>query len=173
MIVCGVDVGVKKSYIALLSGRKLVYCGLYSHPVSCNAVGIDAPLSLPKSGNLRSCERELLKQGIRLFPSGARFFRPVVEKGMQIAEEFRKEGIRVFEVYPYATRKILGIAPEVKKSKKEGQKKIVGKLSEFVDGVEDLSSHDDIDAVISALTVLLYFEGKARIVGEGGILVPD
>ncbi len=172
MLVCGVDVGVKKSHIALLDRKKLVYCGLYSHPVSCNAVGIDAPLSLPESGNLRECERELLKKGIRLFPSGAEFFRPVVERGMQIAREFRKEGIRVFEVYPYATRKILGIAPEAKKSRKEGRKKIIDKLSEFVDGVERLSGHDDIDAVISALTVLLYFEGKARVVGQNGILIP-
>ncbi|RLI86056.1 MAG: DUF429 domain-containing protein [Archaeoglobales archaeon] len=173
MLVCGVDVGLKRSYIAVLQGRKLIQCDVYSGVVECDAVGIDAPLSFPKSGQLRDCERQLLEMGIRLFPSGAEFFRPIVERGMQIAEDFRNAGITVFEVYPYATRKILGIAPKAKKFKREGREKILQELSKHVEGVENLSKHDEIDAVISALTVVLYFEGKARVIGENGILIPS
>ncbi|AEA47575.1 DUF429 domain-containing protein [Archaeoglobus veneficus] len=174
MLVCGIDVGVRMSYIALLDNRRLVYCGKYNEPVKCDAVGIDAPLSLPESGSLRECERKLLKLGIRLFPSGADFFRSVVNRGMEIAEEFRKIGAEVFEVYPYATRRRLGIAPDVKKSTKGGRERIIAELARFVEGIDNLSNHNEVDAVISALTVSLYYEGKARLLDgrDGAILVP-
>ncbi|RLI75148.1 DUF429 domain-containing protein, partial [Archaeoglobales archaeon] len=64
------------------------------------------------------------------------------------------------------------IAPGEKKHKKEGLKKIEDELSKFVK-VEGLT-HDEIDAIIAALTVKLYYEGKAVILkgSDGSILVP-
>ncbi len=170
---CGIDVGLRKSIVAVID-EGVVFTGKYEDAdlSDVKAAGIDAPLSLPREGTLRECERLLLKMGIRLFPSGAPFFRKIVLRGMEIADELRKKGIEVFEVYPYATRVILNIAPGEKKQRKEGLKKIADSLSRFVK-VEGLT-HDEVDAVIAALTVKMYYEGRAVILrGEDGeILVP-
>jgi len=139
------------------------------------AAGIDAPLSFPTTGNLRECEKELLKLGIRLFPSGASFFRKVTEKGIEIAETLSSRGIVTFEVYPYATRFVLDIAPKAKKFRKEGRKQIISKLKAYVTSIHENLTHDEIDAVLSALTVALFYEGRAKLVSgkDGSILIPS
>jgi len=177
---CGVDVGVKKSTVAVIKGKTLEFIGEYSEFVSefinskriPTAAGVDAPLSYPVEGSFRECERLLLKMGIRLFPSGAEFFRKVVERGMEIAKKLEEAGMEVFEVYPYATRVILDLAPNEKKQKKSGLEKIRERLMSYVD-IPELS-HDAIDAVIGALTVRLYYEGKGVLLRgvDGAILVP-
>jgi hypothetical protein len=175
--VCGVDIGLRKSHVAVLNGRELVCTeeldDFICHGFKCPSVGIDAPLSFPKEGNLRECEKELLKLGIRLFPSGARFFRRVAEKGIEVAEIFRKNSV-VFEVYPYATRVMLQLAPEVKKFSKKGREQIVSKLKGYVRNVQESCNHNEIDAILAALTVTLYHEGKARLISgkDGSILIP-
>ncbi len=170
---CGIDVGIKKCAAAVID-NELIFVGSYEEVDFSNvkAAGIDAPLSFPSKGSLRECERLLLKMGIRLFPSGAPFFKKIALKGMEIAEELKKMGIEVFEVYPYATRVILGIAPREKKQRREGLKKISQDLSNYI-SIPELS-HDEVDAVIAALTVKLYYEGKAMLLKgrDGAILVP-
>jgi len=178
-LVAGIDIGLKKSNVAVLESRKLIYIGSFEDFVKEDfnifAVGIDAPLSFPSTGSLRGCERELLKMGIRLFPSGARFFRKIAEKGIEVAEIFRNHGIYVFEVYPYATRVILNIAPKAKKFRKEGRVQLISELGDYVEGLSEDLGHDEIDAVISALTVALFYEGRARLISgkDGCILVPS
>jgi hypothetical protein len=173
-VFCGIDVGLKKSVAAIIDNRKLIYIGSYENlPPNFIAAGIDAPLSFPKQGTLRECERILLKMGIRLFPSGAAFFRRIVERGMQIADELRGKGIEVFEVYPYATRVVLKLAPDAKKHSKNGRVKIIEELSRFIE-IEISLTHDEIDAVIAALTVQMHYKGKSIIVkgSDGSILLP-
>ncbi len=171
---CGIDVGLKRSVAAVVGGRRLLWVGNYEDlDVSkVKAAGIDAPLSFPASGNFRECERELQKRGITLFPPAAPFFRKIAERGIEIAEELRAKGVEVFEVYPYATRVALGIAPKAKKRTKGGLATILRDLRRYVD-VPELN-HDEVDAVIAALTVELYFEGRGEIVigRDGSILVP-
>ena len=170
---CGIDVGIKRCSAAIINDE-LTFVGNYEDIdfSKVKAAGIDAPLSLPNQGSLRECERILLKMGIRLFPSGALFFRKIVERGIEIAKELRSRGIKVFEVYPYATRVILNIAPREKKNRKDGIKKIVSDLSRYIE-VPELN-HDEVDAVIAALTVKLYFNKKAIILegSDGSILIP-
>ncbi len=171
----GVDVGVKRSTVAILDDNGVAdvgELGNVSIPESIIGVGIDAPLSLPKKGYFRECERALLKMGIRLFPSGAGFFRRVCERGVEIAKMF--DGFEVFEVYPFATRVILGIAPGEKKSRKSGLEKIKLSLSRFVELGNFELDHNGVDAVIAALTVKLYYDGRAVVLkGEdGSILIP-
>lgn len=170
----GVDVGLRKSTTAVIEEGS---AKIYEDYTMCKsmdilAVGIDAPLSFPESGKLRECEIELIRRGIRLFPSGSAFFRKVVEKGIEIADEFRKTGTKVFEVYPFATRKIIGIAPDCKKSRKPCLEKIKKELERYVDA--KIKTHDDADAVISALTVKLFYEGMGELITgkDGTILVP-
>ncbi len=168
---CGIDVGLKRCVSAVINERnELIYIGDYDKIPNVVAVGIDAPLSFPKSGYFRKCEKELLKMGIRIIPPI--FLKRIALRGIEIAEKMRSKGIEVFEVYPYATRVILNIAPRSKKRTKNGCKEIEKSLSKYVP-VKDLS-HDELDAVISALTVKLYYEGKARIIkgSDGSILVP-
>jgi len=171
----GIDVGTKKSIIAIIDENlKLLRVFEFedNNPPKVDAVGIDAPLTLPEKGNLRECERYLLRI-TSLYPSGAEFFKEVVDRGMQIAEIMRKQGSEVFEVYPYASRKILKIAPESKKFTTKGRKRIMQDLHKYVEFSRDLS-HDEIDAVIGALTVALYYRNAATLIcgKDGKILIP-
>ncbi len=173
---CGIDVGLKESYAAIMEERKVVSIfKVDDHPdlTSCCAVGIDAPLSLPHTGTLRECERSLLKMGIRLFPSGAEFFKKVAEKGIELSTALQASGVEVFEVYPYATRCILDIAPKAKKRKKGGRTVITNYLNRYT-AITDNLNHNEIDAVIAALTVSLYYEGHGRILkgSDGWLLIP-
>lgn len=171
----GIDVGVKTDYAALVIGRKVSYVGKLEEIKSfegVKAVGIDAPLSFPKKG-FRQCERLLLKMGIRLFPPNAPFFKKIGIRGIEIANKFKKAGIDVFEVYPYASRVFLNIAPKAKKALKSGREEILNALSNFLE-FEDVKNHNEVDAIIAALTVKLYYEGKAIAIKgfDGHILVP-
>jgi len=80
-----------------------------------------------------------------------------------LQKRWEKRVIKVFEVYPHATRYILKIAPKSKKLKKIGKQKIIEKLKKFVTAVEWDYNHNEIDAIIAALTVYLYYRGKGRI----------
>ncbi len=170
---CGIDVGTKRSYAAVIKGRRVLYLGDYKDvDVEFGFAGIDAPLSFPKKGAFRECERLLLKMGIRLFPSGAPFFRKIALQGMRIAEELKKKGVRVYEVYPYATRVILNLAPKARKHRKDGLAEIIESLNKYVE--IDEASHDEVDALIAALTVKMFVEGEGVVLKghDGEIIVP-
>ncbi len=170
MLFCGIDVG--KRCAAAVLGENLVYVGELEEAMkfSFKVAGIDAPLT--SATKLRDCDKELLKMGIKLFPPGWRGMQIIAKEGMKIAENLRRIGVEVYEVYPYATRKILSIAPNAKKSTAEGRREITEAIKKFIDLSEDLNHHE-LDAVIAALTVKLLKEGKARTVGkECSIVVP-
>ncbi len=174
MIFAGIDVGTKKSPMAIIRKDKATIFENYEMGIGekITAVGIDAPLSFPAAGLFRECEKELIKRGIKLFPSGANFFRNIVEKGIKISEEFKNFGVEVFEVYPFATRKILGIAPNCNKRKSECLELIKKGIETYVSA--EINNHDEADAVLSALTVKMFYEGKGEIVNgnDGNILIP-
>jgi len=172
MLFCGIDVG--RRCAAAVLGEKLVYVGELEGAMNFDfeVAGIDAPLTLSKK--LRDCDRELLKMGIKLFPPGWRGMQVITERGMAIAEELRRRGVEVYEVYPYATRKVLSIAPDARKSTAEGRRAIIRDLNRFISLPEDVElNHHELDAVIAALTVKLLKEGKAKAVGrECSIVIP-
>ena len=166
-MICGIDVGIKESFVAIVKGRKVLYLGKLKDLPICEAYGIDAPLSYKEP--FRDCEKELLKIGIPVIPLNTPFMKVLHKKAVEIVEKI--ESGRVFEVYPYATRKLLGFA--YSKKKKEGRKKIEKKLREFFDFEKELNEHE-IDSLTAALTVKLFFEGKAKEVGrECKILIPS
>jgi len=171
----GIDVGIKEDYASVVSNKKVTYLGNFKDfkdLSNITAAGIDAPLSFPKKG-FRECERLLLKMGIRLFPPNAPFFKKIGLKGIKIAKNLEKIGIKVFEVYPYASRVFLNIAPKAKKTLKGGKKEILERLSNFLE-FGDVRNHNEIDAMIAALTVKLYYEDKGVLIkgSDGQILVP-
>jgi len=170
----GIDVGLKKSPMAVIEGKNAEILDDYKLGLDRNihAVGIDAPLSFPLKGSFRECERKIISLGIKLFPSGSPFFRNVVLKGIEIAEEFKSLGVSVFEVYPYASRVILNIAPDCNKKRRECLDKIREELKNYVR--VEIKDDDCADAVISAITVKLFYEGRGQIVSgkDGAILIP-
>ena len=172
MLFCGIDVG-RRCAAAVLE-EKLVYVGELEEAMEFGfeVAGIDAPLT--PATELRDCDRELLKMGIKLFPPGWRGMQVIAEKGMAIARELRERGVEVYEVYPYATRKILSIAPSARKNSRKGRKQIAEGLGRFIQLPEGTDfNHHELDAIIAALTVKLLKEGRARLVGKDcSIVVP-
>ncbi|AGK60640.1 hypothetical protein Asulf_00621 [Archaeoglobus sulfaticallidus PM70-1] len=176
-LILGIDVGKRASHYVLLEDNAVVDMGKFEDVVDlkirANYAGVDAPLSFPTSGSYRECEKELIKRGIRLFPPNANFFRKITHIGMKIARFLRENGTEVFEVYPYATRKILNIAPELKKNTKSNMRLIQEELRKYLN-FDEFENHDLLDSAISALTVKLFLEGRGDIVGgvDGKIIVP-
>lgn len=180
-VIAGIDVGLKKSPVCIIYENKIRFFGDVEDILNkkIDYAGIDAPLSIPEGKSYRDFEKELLKMGIRLFPSGSKFFKKVGLKGIEIAERLQKRGVMVFEVYPYATRVFLGLAPKAKKRTKKGLMKIINDIEKkFGFRIPDDFAgidHNHVDALISAITVKLYVEGRGRILrGEDGeILIPE
>ena len=109
-------------------------------------IAIDAPLSLPASGNTREEDRKLLKMGFGLFP----FFqsmRELAARGIALAEIY-DERITIIEVCPSVSAKILGIQREKNKVRRHLE-----------------------DAKIAARTAMMFYEGSCELVG-GRFYVP-
>lgn len=144
------------------------------------AVGIDAPLSVPKGRksiedpegpHFRSCDLELRRRKIRFFPITLGPMRKLTNRGIRIKEMLLRLNFKVFEVYPGATQDILGI-PRKSKGLEELRKGLV-KL-----GLKNLKKElggDELDAITAALTVQLFLEGEGELIGdeeEGLMLLP-
>lgn len=172
---CGIDVGKYESHVAIIEGRTVVELSLFDDDnlPECYACGVDAPLNMPHNKTMRNCESALKKMGVGIYPSGSGFFKPIVRRGIEIAELMAWECI-VYEIYPFASRKFLNLAPKAKKQTKKGREIITKALKEYVDA-EDGLSHDELDAIIGALTVQMFCEGKGLKIGNGigRIIVPE
>ncbi|MCS7131383.1 MAG: DUF429 domain-containing protein, partial [Hadesarchaea archaeon] len=70
-------------------------------------IAIDAPLSLPERGNLRSADASLIHRGLRVFPPTFAGMRVLTSRGMRIASSLRAIGFRVIEVHPRTSGVIL------------------------------------------------------------------
>ncbi|WP_457548842.1 DUF429 domain-containing protein [Archaeoglobus sp.] len=128
--------------------------------------GIDSPLTMPQEGFLRECVKKLHKMGIRVIPPT--FLKKIHEIGARIAEELKSRD-DVFEVYPYATRWILGM--KWSKKRKEGRSKILEALRSYIE-FPPTEDHNEIDTIVSALTVKMFLEGKGeKICGRDGCII--
>ncbi len=143
-------------------------------------VAIDAPLSLPpgrrsieeRTGeHFRSCDRELLKRGIRFFPITLGPMRSLTTRGIRLKETLVQRGYEVIEIYPGAAQDVWKIA-----RKQGGLLKLWSGLEKL--GLKKLTKNmngDELDAVTGALVGRLYLKGEAEVLGtlsEGAIIVP-
>lgn len=143
-------------------------------------IGIDAPLSRPDHGNMRECEKRLRKHGIPCYPSGAEWVCQWVDKGIELKEWAQHElGARVVEVYPYASRKSLGIGAHVKKKSKRGRRVIQDGLLTLIGRMDEIAgdrllSDDELDAILSAYTVYCVDHDNAYKMNgmDGAIFLP-
>lgn len=136
-------------------------------------ISIDAPLSLPKAGTTRECERQLRKRGIGVFPTLLPSMRNLTWRGMRLRQEFESQRFQVIESYPGAAQDILGI-----KRKGKGIEELKRGLRDFGLRGNFLSgkvSHDELDAITSALVGYFYLAGLYERLGneeEGYLIIP-
>lgn len=157
-------------------------------------VAIDCPLALPSglccleaacpctpstAAGLRSSELAVRAMGYGLYHTTKRsIIRAMVYRGMALRRVLEAHGVRVVEVYPYATKRALfGVRPP-KKTTPEGVRWLRARLEPLVPGLAALArglDHDELDAIVCAHTGLLLDRGLARAVGDerdGPIVVP-
>lgn len=142
-------------------------------------VSIDSPLSLPEGyGNAnvpiyRKCELALKRMGISVFWCLLPSMQMLTRRGIELARELRKAGCKVIESYPGAAQDILGI-PRKKASLEELKRGLfrAGITGDFV--TADIT-HDEVDAITSALVGLFYLADDYIALGtpaEDYLIVP-
>ena len=157
-------------------------------------VAIDAPLSLPKGlccleescpcqptseGKSRSCERELRKQGIPVFPTTKKtFIKQLIYRGIRLKAKLEATGCRVIEVYPYASKVRLFGRMLPAKSKSVGLAFLKQHISQLLPNIAphvEGFNHHLYDAAVAAYTAFLHYQGKTKLCGEleeGAIWLP-
>jgi uncharacterized protein len=136
-------------------------------------IAIDAPLSLPsgrkslsdRTGNhLRECDREFLKQGIKLFPVTLGPMRKLTERGICLRGILESKQYTVIEAYPGGAQDVLRIP-----RKKYGIDKLKAGLEKLgIEGLKEGLSHHELDAVTCAFVGKLFLEGKSITYGKPG-----
>ncbi len=151
-------------------------------------ISIDSPLSLPigrtivedsdpgrdEFGIMRECERILKKRGVNVYPSLIRSMQALTARGIRLANYFRSIGVPVIESYPGAAQDIMNIPRKGADLAllKEG-------LAEFGisgDFEKQNVSHDELDAITSAVVGLFFMSGKFEGLGneaEEYLIIPD
>ena len=127
----------------------------------------------------RYCEQLLIKRGYRCFVSSKKSFAKKWVNRCFLLNDFIKEsGIKTLEVFPYATRKILFTHLKGQKQQKVFRIKLQSHLIQF--GINfpfhpKVYSHDELDAVLAAVTGLLHAQSKSEALGDdldGYIVIP-
>ena len=98
----------------------------------------------------------------------------LTKRGMELAKKLRKRGIPVIESYPGAAQDIMGIP-----KKQAGQAYLARGLKEFGiygDFCTHAVSHDELDAITSAIVGYFFWTGKFEALGteeEAPLIIPD
>lgn len=151
-------------------------------------VSIDSPLSYPegrdctdpncdckKYGITRYCERLLSSFGIGVYPCLIPSMVNLTNRGIALAKKFRDLGVEVIESYPGVAQDILNI-----RRKQNGLEHLKNSYKNFGitgDYFANLKiSHDELDAVASALVGLFYINNQFVALGnekENYLIVPS
>jgi uncharacterized protein YprB with RNaseH-like and TPR domain/predicted nuclease with RNAse H fold len=161
---------------SLMTDEELIAATLTAKP---DLVSIDSPLSLPQAyGNpgapiYRKCELALKRMGISVFWCLLPTMQGLTRRGIKLAGELRSHGLKVIESYPGAAQDILGI-PRKRASLDELKWGLVraGIVGEFA---TTKVTHDEVDAVTSALVGLFYLADDYIALGtpsEDYLIVP-
>lgn len=151
-------------------------------------ISIDSPLSYPegrdctnpdcecrKYGITRYCERLLSSFGIGVYPCLIPSMEKLTNRGIKIAKKFRDLGVEVIESYPGVAQDILSI-----RRKQNGLEHLKNSYKNFgISGdylTEQKISHDELDAISSALVGLFYLNNQYVALGndkENFLIVPS
>ena len=174
--------GAQAETKSLVTDEELIRETIAAEP---DIVSIDSPLSVPDGWNrfqeqivdgspiYRKCELALKRMGISVFWCLLPTMKGLTMRGMRLADEFRKHGLHVIESYPGAAQDILGIPR--KGSSLEELKWGLNRAG--VDGqyLTGRVTHDEVDAITSALVGLFYLAGDCIALGtptEDYLIVP-
>ena len=156
-------------------------------------VAIDAPIGLPRGlccleescpclptalDGKRASEREVSRRGIGLFFTTKRsIIKGMVCRAIELRRRLEGEGMRVLEVFPYASKVLLFGRPLPKKTMPDGLAYLRGRLKALVPGLSTRGplTHDELDALVAAYTAYLKDQGRIEQVGdpvEGAICIP-
>ena len=148
-------------------------------------VSIDSPLSVPEGWNdaqkqliagspiYRKCELALKRMGISVFWCLLPSMKSLTMRGMRLANELRKHGLKVIESYPGAAQDILGIPR--KGASLEELKWGLSRAGIQGEYLKNRVTHDEVDAITSALVGLFYVAGDYIALGtpsEDYLIVP-
>lgn len=129
------------------------------HP---DIISIDSPLSLPENPNkiYRDCELELKRMGMGVYWCLLPSMKALTYRGIALADDLRTSGWNVIESYPGAAQDILKIP-----RKNKGLDMLKEGLVKY--GIKgDLNvSHDELDAITSAIVGILYLRGEYESLG--------
>ncbi|MDI6642586.1 MAG: DUF429 domain-containing protein [Candidatus Hodarchaeaceae archaeon] len=178
MKVIGIDLAglaTNPSGFAILVGRTFKTQLIYSDEQMIelcvkekpDLVAIDAPLSLPKRGNLRDADLSLIKRGLRVFPPTFTGMRSLTARGILLTKKLRTRKIKVIEIHPRTS----GITIFKTANRSQWRKKLK-KMGFCLRGGK---SRHELDAVLAAFTGTLHLRGKTEEigkVGEGTIVIP-
>jgi predicted nuclease with RNAse H fold len=127
----------------------------------------------------RYCEYLLNKNGYHCFVTSRNsFVRPWIYRCFLLNDFLIKQGFTVLEVFPYATRRILFPELTGKKQQLEFRRTLYKELQKwglFFPGSGQPYSHDELDAALAAVTVLLHSQNKTKLLGDaqdGFVCVP-
>lgn len=186
----------KPSGWAVLNGSSAITRSIYtddeliSESLKYNprVVSIDSPLSYPagrdctnpncecrKYGITRYCERLLSSFGIGVYPCLIPSMEKLTNRGIALANKFRDLGVEVIESYPGVAQDILSI-----RRKQNGLEHLKNSYKNFGITGEYFTaqrvSHDELDAISSALVGLFYLSGQYVALGndkENYLIVPS
>ncbi len=175
--------GPNASTKSLITDAELVKETIRAAP---DLVSIDSPLSVPDgwtktqtqltpgSPIYRKCELALKRMGISVFWCLLPSMKSLTLRGMRLAAALRKHGLTVIESYPGAAQDILGI-PRKGASLDELK---WGLSRAGINGpyLEHRVSHDEVDAITSALVGLFYLADDYIALGtesEDYLIVPN
>jgi len=125
-------------------------------------VSIDSPLSLPEDPKkiYRDCELELKRRGIGVYWCLLPSMKGLTMRGISLANRLRDKDISVIESYPGAAQDILNIP-----RKSKGTAMLAAGLANYgITGNLDVT-HDELDAVTSAIVGILYLKGDYEALG--------
>jgi len=149
-------------------------------------ISIDSPLSLPKGrccandtcecrkyGIIRECERILKRRGINVYPCLINSMQKLTTRGIKLSTIFRKQGYAVIESYPGAAQDILRF-PRKRINLTELEIDLTNTgIKPFSN--REIITHDEIDALTSALVGYFYLVGEYEAIGsieENYLIVP-
>jgi uncharacterized protein len=165
---CRLD-GLQAETANLYSDEEIIQRTLQVNP---EIIGIDAPLSLPQGRtsledrngpHLRPCDRELIKQGVKIFPMTLGPMRKLTKRGIMFRELFEAKGFKVLEVYPGGAQDVFGIP-----RKQKGLVQLLSGLQNLgISGLNSSLSDHELDAATAAYVCKLFLEGKCTVLGSG------
>lgn len=172
--------GCDASTMSLRTDGELIRETVAANP---DIVSIDSPLSMPEgvtdcesigdSPIYRKCELALKRMGISVFWCLLPTMKGLTTRGMKLAAELRSQGLEVIESYPGAAQDLLGIPR--KGSSLEELKNGMGRIGISGSYLTDRVTHDEVDAITSALVGLFYLADDYIALGtptENYLIVP-